>query len=92
MASQGAKHLLLLSRSGANSAAALRLISDLEAEGIEIRAPVCDVSSAESLASVLDESALTMPPVKGCIQSAMVLKVSGSQPPPMNNFGVRSFN
>lgn len=36
--------------------------------------PMCDASSATSFAGVLDDCARNMPPIKGCINAAMVLQ------------------
>lgn len=75
MASKGAKYLILLSRSGAHSAEAIKLIEELQSKGVHVEAPACDVADVKSLASVLKEVRQVMPPIKGCIQAAMVLKV-----------------
>ncbi|KAL4860796.1 hypothetical protein BDV12DRAFT_208828 [Aspergillus spectabilis] len=74
LADRGAQHLLLLGRSGAKSAAARALVDGLRQRGIQVHAPPCNVASEEALATVLAECATTMPPIKGCIQGAMVLK------------------
>lgn len=75
MASRGAKHLILPSRSGPSSKAATEAVAELAKKGVNVVAPKCDVSSASSLAEVLEECSKTMPPVKGCINAAMVLQV-----------------
>ncbi|KAF7558100.1 hypothetical protein G7Z17_g20 [Cylindrodendrum hubeiense] len=74
MVGRGAKHLILPSRSGAISKAAADMVAELTARGINIMAPKCDVSSEANLASVLNDCAHTMPPIKGCINAAMVLQ------------------
>ncbi|KAJ4247422.1 hypothetical protein NW762_013097 [Fusarium torreyae] len=74
MASRGAKHLILLSRSGTTRAAAQELMRDLAAAGVTAYAPQCDVSDRTVLENVLDECAKMMPPIKGCVQGSMVLK------------------
>lgn len=76
MAERGAKHLVVPSRSGATSQAAARLVADLTAVGgVEVFAPRCDVSSERELAAVLSECARRgMPPIRGCINAAMVLQ------------------
>lgn len=75
MADRGAKHLIMLSRSGAVSEAAVELVSSLTARGVRVFAPKCDASSATALEAVLEESvARAMPPIKGCINGAMVLQ------------------
>ncbi len=74
MADRGAEHLIVPSRSGTKSKAMAETVAELTARGVNIVAPVCDVSSTSSLASILDECAITMPPIKGCINAAMVLQ------------------
>lgn len=74
MADRGAKHFIVPSRSGASSKAAADIIAQLQARGVTVIAPKCDVSDAGSLGSLLDECSKTMPPIKGCINGAMVLQ------------------
>jgi NAD(P)-dependent dehydrogenase (short-subunit alcohol dehydrogenase family) len=74
LASNGAKHILILARSGTASPAMQSLLTDLVARGIDIQAPSCDLSNAESVQNVLREVRDTMPPIKGVIQSTMVLR------------------
>lgn len=74
MAERGAKHLIVPSRSGALSKAAAETVAQLTAQGVTVVAPQCDVSSETSLSRVLDECVHTMPPIKGCINAAMVLQ------------------
>ena len=71
---RGAKHLLLLSRSGSSAAVAVDLLHELRAQGIQVELPACDVSDVNALSKVLEETATKLPPIKGCIQGAMVLK------------------
>lgn len=74
MAGKGAKNLIIPSRSGPSSRAARDVLAELEAQGIRAVTPICDVSVAESLSEMLDECR-AMPPIKGCINAAMVLQV-----------------
>ncbi|KAI1392973.1 uncharacterized protein F4822DRAFT_441708 [Hypoxylon trugodes] len=74
MAERGGKHFIVPSRSGNSKAAIAELISRLRKRGVEVLAPKCDVSSAESLGRILEECSHTMPPIKGCINAAMVLQ------------------
>ncbi|KAJ8116684.1 hypothetical protein OPT61_g1936 [Boeremia exigua] len=76
MARQGVKNLILPSRSGPRNKAAIEIVRELIAEGVNVMAPVCDVASEESLSSLLVECAASMPPIKGCINAAMVLRDS----------------
>lgn len=74
MAQQGARNLILLSRSGPVSNAAKMLVNELEKCGVTVRTPRCDVADAKSLASTITSCA-DMPPIKGCLQATMVLQV-----------------
>ena len=72
----GAKHLILLSRSGPRKEE-LEFIHKLRSQGVQVDAPPCDISSSSQLKSVLDQCS-HMPPIRGCIQAAVVLEVSRS--------------
>lgn len=74
MASRGARNLILLSRSGARSKAAVTLIEELNATGVHVEASPCDVTDANLLSTVLARCAETMPQIRGCIQASMQLK------------------
>lgn len=70
-------NLILLSRSGNTKHPAKKLLHDLEELGVRVATPRCDVSDLDSLRRALNEcSAAGMPPIKGCIQGAMVLRDS----------------
>lgn len=73
--SRGAKNLVLLSRSRPN-AEAQQVIDSLIKDGTRVEVRPCDISDYELLKHVLEDVGQTMPPIKGCIQSAMVLRVS----------------
>ncbi|RDL41700.1 Thiolase-like protein [Venustampulla echinocandica] len=74
MVGRGARHLLLLSRSGPTSPAAQAFLAEMRDLGVQVETPVCDVAYKPSLAFVLEKYRQVMPPIKGCIQGAMVLK------------------
>lgn len=76
MVSRSARNLILLSRSGPQSESSRILVEEMKREGINLVTPCCDVSDKEALESVLRECRRNMPPVKGCIQGAMTLKVN----------------
>lgn len=76
MVSRGAKYLLVPSRSGAASAAASEVVCELSDQNIVVSTPKCDVSSKGSLLHMLQESATTLPPIRGCIVATMALNVS----------------
>lgn len=72
---KGARSLLLLSRSGATSEDSKVAIRELRETGAVVESPICDICDKEALQSVL-ERYQHMPPIAGCIQSSMVLRVS----------------
>ncbi|CAK4031885.1 polyketide synthase [Lecanosticta acicola] len=76
MAGRGARHFLFLSSSGTITAAVADMKSDLEASGCKVHIVKCDVSDAERLKVVLEESKTAMPPIKGLVQGAMKLQDS----------------
>jgi NADPH:quinone reductase-like Zn-dependent oxidoreductase/SAM-dependent methyltransferase len=74
MARKGAKHIIVLSRSGATTAAAKDVVAQLESEGVRVCTIRCDASSRANVAAALKEADNCMPPVKGCINAAMLLQ------------------
>ncbi|KAJ5246448.1 hypothetical protein N7468_001431 [Penicillium chermesinum] len=73
LATRGAKHLILLSRSGAATDDAKRLVEELTLSGVNVATPKCDISKREVLEGVIAECSKTMPPIKGAVQGTMVL-------------------
>ncbi|KAK8037713.1 hypothetical protein PG991_001059 [Apiospora marii] len=73
MVARGAKNLIVPSRSGAASHAAAKAVRELRAKNITILTPKCDVASSESFIESLDNWKKLMPPIRGCINLAMVL-------------------
>ncbi|EEP76468.1 hypothetical protein UREG_01317 [Uncinocarpus reesii 1704] len=73
MASKGAKSLIFLSRSGSASPAAQEVIRELHSRGATAHIFSCDVSDKAGLEAVLNQCKAELPPIKGCIQGAMVL-------------------
>jgi acyl transferase domain-containing protein/NADPH:quinone reductase-like Zn-dependent oxidoreductase/SAM-dependent methyltransferase/NADP-dependent 3-hydroxy acid dehydrogenase YdfG len=70
---QGARHLLLIGRSGARTSEAQAAVGELEASGASVRVSCCDVSRVEELRQALYEAKRVMPPLRGVIHAAMVL-------------------
>jgi acyl transferase domain-containing protein/threonine dehydrogenase-like Zn-dependent dehydrogenase/NAD(P)-dependent dehydrogenase (short-subunit alcohol dehydrogenase family) len=70
---EGARHLALVSRRGAHAPGARDAIRYLEVRGATIRAFAADVGRRAEVATVLDDIAATMPPLRGIIHSATVL-------------------
>jgi len=72
MVEQGAKHLVLVGRSGAKAAVHNQLEA-LEQTGATIRILKSDVSQAKQVAQVLAEIEQSLPPLRGIIHAAGVL-------------------
>jgi NAD(P)-dependent dehydrogenase (short-subunit alcohol dehydrogenase family) len=70
----------MLSRSGLDNTAAAELVAELNAAGATIEAPKCDVADKDQLSSILDDCMSRMPPIRGAVLGAMVLKVGSFLP------------
>jgi acyl transferase domain-containing protein/acyl carrier protein len=73
MAQRGARHLVLVGRSGASTEAAQTTLGALAAEGVTVRALAVDVADETQVAALLREIRETLPPLRGIIHSAAVL-------------------
>ncbi|KAK4498331.1 hypothetical protein PRZ48_010989 [Zasmidium cellare] len=74
MVHRGAKHIVLLSRSGQMTDELRQLSSESLAENTSIHVVACDVGDAAQVNQVLAELRSTLPPIKGVIHAAMVLR------------------
>ncbi|KAJ8123514.1 hypothetical protein ONZ43_g560 [Nemania bipapillata] len=74
LVSRGVRFLILLSRSGLRKEGSVEFVDQLKASGVVLETPMCDVTDLASLDMVLRDCSQRMPPVRGCIQAAMVLK------------------
>ena len=75
MTTRGAKNLILLSRSGPKHGFADAFRKEMEGKGVNVATPACDITSVSSTEIAIKDCMKTMPPIKGCFQAAMVLKV-----------------
>ncbi len=75
MAARDAKNLIFLSRSGNFTEAVQEMRTELELKGCGCHIFTCDVTDRPRLAAVLEECKNSLPPIKGCIQASMILKV-----------------
>ena len=73
LAEKGAQHLVLISRSGANTEEAKTAITQLEATGVKVFASSCDITNKEAISTLFTEIATKMPPLKGIVHSATVI-------------------
>ncbi|KAI0893788.1 hypothetical protein F4806DRAFT_135555 [Annulohypoxylon nitens] len=72
---QGARNILVPSRSGPSYQATLEAASELTAKGVRLATSNCDVRSINSLSALLHNCATSIPAIKECINAAMVLQV-----------------
>jgi phthiocerol/phenolphthiocerol synthesis type-I polyketide synthase C len=73
LADEGAKHLVLVSRSGAREPEALAALARLRDRGVTARAVALDVSDAAAVRALVAEIASSAAPLAGVFHSAMVL-------------------
>ncbi|XDG05071.1 hypothetical protein ABKA04_004686 [Annulohypoxylon sp. FPYF3050] len=77
LAEHGARSIMVLSRSGASQPQSQSFIKEIEAKGVRVVASRCDVASKENVELCIEEAARAgLPPIRGVIQSAMVLRDS----------------
>ncbi|TLD09599.1 hypothetical protein PspLS_11722 [Pyricularia sp. CBS 133598] len=75
MVTRGARNFVLLSSRGpSNRPEAVKFLKELEESGVNVLAEACDVSDRASLENILTQAQKQLPPIKGCIQSAMALR------------------
>jgi acyl carrier protein len=72
MFENGARHFVLIGRSGP-SAEAQVVLDELESEGAKVLVGHADVSEIDQLASVFEQAASQLPPLRGVIHAALVL-------------------
>lgn len=72
----GAKNLAFFTKSGDSKESAKSYLNQLRSNGVNANAYACDVSDRVSLADAIARCSAEMPPLKGIVQCAMVLRVS----------------
>lgn len=70
----GARHIAFLSRSGASTAEAREVIEELSSRGAQAKAYRADVADEASFLSAMEACSRELPPVRGVVQMAMVLR------------------
>jgi acyl transferase domain-containing protein len=73
MVERGARHLVLMGRSGAGTPEARSAVERLRGRGAHVMVAEADVSVPADVARVLDEMDRSMPPLRGVFHAAMVL-------------------
>lgn len=79
MAAKGAKHIVLLSRSGSVTGPVKTLVDDLGPLGINVVVRSCDVAKKEDVDALLNTRLTGLPPIRGVIHGAMTLRVRTSK-------------
>ncbi|GLA88443.1 type I Iterative Polyketide synthase (PKS) [Aspergillus tubingensis] len=74
MVQRGARHIVLLSRSGIVTDAVQKVISEGQTLNASIHVRICDVSEVSQIKALISELQAELPPVRGVIHAAMVLK------------------
>lgn len=75
LSTKGARNVVLVSRSGKIDNKVQGLIDELAKNGTNIIVKPCDVSQQQSVETLID-SLSHLPPIRGVVHGAMVLKVS----------------
>ncbi len=71
---RGARHLVLLGRSGAASAQAMAQVAALQAAGATVLPLACDVSDTKALTIAFNKAGERLPPIAGIFHAAMALE------------------
>lgn len=79
MSSKGARNIVLVSRSASINDKVQALIDELATAGTNVTVKPCDVSSRQSVDALVNEQMKDLPPVRGVVHGAMVLRVSSPQ-------------
>lgn len=82
MARLGAKSIVIFSPSGSSKPSTQHLSQELSQVGTQLRAISCDISDQKQVKSAFAACSSELPPVRGVIQAALILKVK--------SFGLRS--
>lgn len=75
LSSQGAKKIVLASRSGLSQTSTRELIDELKEHGVEVVVYTCDIGEASQVEKMIHYIQATMPPIRGVIHGAMVIQV-----------------
>lgn len=76
MTDHGARNLIFINRSGLSTQEARDTVEVLKIKGTLVAVYSCDITNAVQVEATLAQAAKEMPPIKGVIQGAMVLRVS----------------
>ncbi|KAH7138739.1 KR domain-containing protein [Dendryphion nanum] len=74
MVGKGARNIILISRSKVQNGETQSFLAGLRSNGAKVVTPSCDVGDIRQIEATVQLIKDTMPPIKGCIQAAMVLR------------------
>jgi len=74
MVEQGARHLVLVGRSGTSRPGSREAVDALRARGAEVEVVCADVADPAALGTALDAARRRMPPLRGVLHAAVVLE------------------
>lgn len=78
MSSKGARNIVLVSRRASINDKVQALIDELAIDGTLVTVKACDVIDKQSVSTLINEDMKDLPPVRGVVHGAMVLRVSNS--------------
>jgi len=76
MVGKGAVNIVLISRSGSATGKVKELIDEMAVLGANILVRRCDVANPGSVDNLIHNELVGLPPVRGVVHGAMVLRVS----------------
>lgn len=86
MAENGAKQLVLISRSGGDRPTVQDLVEKLQGKGCRAVVCACNMSSRRSVEDILEPALKALPGVAGAVYGAMVLRVSCTDSSHLNSY------
>ena len=75
MTEHGARNLILVNRSGLRTEEARDTVQSLKEKGALVAVYSCDITDSSKVEATMSQAAKEMPPIKGVIQGAMLLRV-----------------
>jgi NADPH:quinone reductase-like Zn-dependent oxidoreductase len=85
MIEHGATNLILINRSGLRTEEARKTVEAIRSRGVSVAVYSCDITDAAMVERTVAQAAREMPPIKGLIQGAMLLRVGCSPSPEVHH-------
>ncbi|KAE8394085.1 hypothetical protein BDV23DRAFT_190741 [Aspergillus alliaceus] len=74
MADHGAKTIIFVNRSGLSRTSSQATVQELQGKGVRAIVHACDISKSDHVVKMMNELSEAVPPIRGVIQAAMVLR------------------